>query len=260
MLILMTCVIALGGLRSSAAAQGAPGAPEAASASSEDMDRARVLFHQGVELTGSQSYSEAAASFREALALHPAPAIAYNLAAALVELGELVEAGELLDGVLEDDTTPDSVRVHADELKATLDGRYARLTVFVTGYRGSATVHVDEREIDETEFGTPLRLNAGAHTVTARRGDTVLQTEERTIAEGQTAQVSLDPATWALIESDVTDGDDAATGAPIYEKWWFWTAIGVVVVGAVVIGVAAGSGGTEDPVQGNSIPAVVTFP
>jgi tetratricopeptide (TPR) repeat protein len=44
---------------------------------------------------------------------------------------------------------------------------------------------------------------------------------------------------------------------PIYTRWWFWTGVGVVVVGAVVAGIALSSGGTTStpwnnlpPVQG----------
>jgi tetratricopeptide (TPR) repeat protein len=36
-------------------------------------------------------------------------------------------------------------------------------------------------------------------------------------------------------------------GAPVYTKWWFWTAIGVVAVGAIVAGVALSSGGSTTP-------------
>ncbi|HEY5091029.1 MAG TPA: hypothetical protein VIK30_13710 [Polyangia bacterium] len=37
-----------------------------------------------------------------------------------------------------------------------------------------------------------------------------------------------------------------ATESPVYERWWFWTAIGVVVVGGVVAAVLL-SGGTTKP-------------
>ena len=33
-----------------------------------------------------------------------------------------------------------------------------------------------------------------------------------------------------------------ASSGPVYTKWWFWTLIGVVVVGGVVTAVALGSG------------------
>ncbi|HEY4395797.1 MAG TPA: hypothetical protein VGP64_17130 [Polyangia bacterium] len=39
----------------------------------------------------------------------------------------------------------------------------------------------------------------------------------------------------------------AAEDHPIYTRWWFWTAAGVVVVGALVAGIALSSGGSAGP-------------
>ena len=41
---------------------------------------------------------------------------------------------------------------------------------------------------------------------------------------------------------------------PIYTRWWFWTGVGVVVVGAVVAGIALSSGGSAGP--WNNLPPV----
>jgi hypothetical protein len=42
------------------------------------------------------------------------------------------------------------------------------------------------------------------------------------------------------------DGDRAPASVPVYKRWWFWTLIGVAVVGGTVGGVvAATSGGGE---------------
>jgi tetratricopeptide (TPR) repeat protein len=46
----------------------------------------------------------------------------------------------------------------------------------------------------------------------------------------------------------------AAEDHPIYTRWWFWTAAGVVVVGAVVAGIALSSGGSAGP--WNNLPPV----
>lgn len=41
---------------------------------------------------------------------------------------------------------------------------------------------------------------------------------------------------------------DVPSSQPIFKKWWFWAGAGAVVVGAIVIGVAAsGSGGSTKP-------------
>ncbi len=38
-----------------------------------------------------------------------------------------------------------------------------------------------------------------------------------------------------------------ATETPVYERWWFWTAIGVVVAGGVVAALLLSGGGTTKP-------------
>ena len=43
------------------------------------------------------------------------------------------------------------------------------------------------------------------------------------------------------------DGPSDGGSRPIYKKWWFWTALGVVAVGATVAVVAASSGGESSP-------------
>jgi hypothetical protein len=41
-------------------------------------------------------------------------------------------------------------------------------------------------------------------------------------------------------------------GREVYEEWWFWTAVGAVVIGAAVVGVVvASSSGQADPVPGS---------
>ena len=41
-------------------------------------------------------------------------------------------------------------------------------------------------------------------------------------------------------------GTDASADKPVYEKWWFWTGVGAVVVGGVVTAILL-SGGTSKP-------------
>jgi hypothetical protein len=45
---------------------------------------------------------------------------------------------------------------------------------------------------------------------------------------------------------------EGAESRPVYEKWWFWTAIGAVVVAGVVTGLVVGLGGEA---EGNGIPS-----
>ena len=52
----------------------------------------------------------------------------------------------------------------------------------------------------------------------------------------------------------VISSSPPAENHPIYTRWWFWTGVGVVVVGAVVAGVALSSGGSAGP--WNNLPPV----
>lgn len=38
--------------------------------------------------------------------------------------------------------------------------------------------------------------------------------------------------------------------APFYKRWWFWTAVGVVVVGATTATIVATRPGTAEPYPG----------
>lgn len=70
------------------------------------------------------------------------------------------------------------------------------------------------------------------------------QREEDLQHRSEEPTVALAPAAPA----EPVDEDDGG----ILSKWWFWTIVGVVVVGGVAIGVgAAASGGTEEPVAGD---------
>ena len=45
---------------------------------------------------------------------------------------------------------------------------------------------------------------------------------------------------------------EPTTRRAFYRTWWFWTIVGVVVVGGVAIGIgAAASGGIEEPIAGD---------
>ncbi|HVZ75559.1 MAG TPA: hypothetical protein VHJ20_24465, partial [Polyangia bacterium] len=48
------------------------------------------------------------------------------------------------------------------------------------------------------------------------------------------------PAATLVSTPPANEGD-----SPVYTKWWFWTAVGVVVVGGVVTAVALSSGGSS---------------
>jgi len=71
-----------------------------ASASAPQIDRARSLYHDGRTAFDQERYQAAYQKFREAYGLSPAPALLYNMAAALEALGRPSEAAEKLRAYL----------------------------------------------------------------------------------------------------------------------------------------------------------------
>jgi hypothetical protein len=249
--LLVLTLALLAGLATPASAQETD--PEA-----EDTARARTLFSEGVALAAEEQFADAADRFRAAYAIHPTPAIAYNLAAALVKLDLLLEASELVRSVMNDPESTAQVRELAQGLRPQIDERMARLTVNVDGDIGNAGVRVDQREMRTEELGVPFPMDPGVHVVAAVRDGEVLEEQEVTLEVAGSAEVTLSASTWPAEEEEVVDVPPPEPSAPFYATWWFWTIVGLAVAGGTVAIILAASG-TEDPVVGNATPGVITF-
>src|SRR5262249_21776794 len=59
--------------------------------------------------------------------------------------------------------------------------------------------------------------------------------------------VTAPPAAEPSVVSTSVGPGGPPESTPIYKRWWLWTAIGVVAVGAVVAAVALSSGGSTTP-------------
>lgn len=220
---------------------------------------ARALFQEGLELLDTEQWEEAADRFQRALALRPSPQIAYNLTTALIPLGHLVRASELLRQVTRDPTVSAEVRQAAETRRQEVIARLARLIVELDGELVGTQVFVDERPLDTAAVGVALPVDPGSHTVSARRGDREVALREIDLDEAEERVVLLEPAVPA--DPDESDqvavvptpgegsGDEGRSGSGgIHRQWWFWTIIGVVVVGgAVTAGVLGSRDRTEWP-------------
>ncbi len=50
------------------------------------------------------------------------------------------------------------------------------------------------------------------------------------------------PGSAAVAAAEVTEtAEEPSAGGPVYKKWWFWTAVGVVAVGGITAGAVAGA-------------------
>ena len=143
---------------------------------------------------------------------------------------------------------------------ATSEQQPGTLHVLLFG-GGVALVYVDEKLAGRTSVsGLKVSVTAGPHTVrvvrsgyrewsgrvVARAGETVMQSvmleqlKEATQAPTPVAPATPQPA-----------GEDDGGGDSITRQWWFWTALGVVVVGAAV-GVGLATSQTDNVPTGTA--------
>jgi len=233
--------------------------------------QARQQFAEGVEAMEARRFGQAVERFRQVRQVRTSAAVDYNLALALGELGQVVEARDLLRGVIADRQAPrDMVRMSRRALPP-LERRVGRLTIRVEGDAPGAALFLDEEELDASDATAPVDVDPGAHTVALRRGSTELARRSVDVGAGGDAEVTLVPtvASPEVAARTVTDGDAAGTsnGGPLVDdgddgegsggvlsQWWFWTIVVVAVAGATVAVFALSSPGSEDPVHGNLDP------
>lgn len=152
---------------------------------------ARALFSEGVAATDAGDWAQASERFRAALALRPSSVIALNLAVALGHLGRVVEATELLRGVLLDRAANDTVRASAQETLATLEPRVAWLELRLEGAIDGVSVQVDALQVADVLLGTAIPLDPGPHHVAALRDDEECAAADVELVEGERRTMAL---------------------------------------------------------------------
>jgi hypothetical protein len=258
----VACVVA-------AASFGARAAGEDAAAPSTDpVARARALFLEGVGLADTGDHEGAAARFREALGLHPAPAILYNLAATLDHLDRDLEAAEQLDLLLANADTPADLQARAEALLLAVERQVGRLRIGRGQVDWAAEVSVDGQVLEAESFDVSFRVAAGAHTVVATEGREELFSREVAVGPGQTVDVTITddrPEGATGTPLDVDRATAPSRGRRLARDWRLWVGVGAGVI-AIALGVGLGVGlgdpepVLEDPVRGNMSPGVLTWP
>ena len=231
------------------------------SASAQDVEgdkrRASALLDEGNKLFQDRFFDGAKTKFEAAYAAYPSPKILLNLAEVERELGFPDRAADNYDrfvaeaGAGIDPKFLDLARDRLAKLEVLL-GRVA-----IEGPKGTE-VKLDGRVLGRLPV-PPARVAGGRHAIEApnfreevltRAGHTdTIRIPDKQIAavpppavaavEG-TPQIAATAAPEALVAAREEEDDDSVLGS-----WWFWTGVGVVAVGAVAVGVAAGSGGDD---------------
>jgi hypothetical protein len=219
---------------------------------------ARAAFMRGVAEAQAERFASAAAAFEQSYGLNPTTVALYNLASATSRTGRLRQAITAYERYLrEGGATLPAERVRLVEANLIrLRGELATVVLRVVPV--DVAVEVDGRV--ETPAEGRLQLDPGAHVVTlTAAGHTPLRQEITLTAAGtQVVEARLAPLPVAEptppvvavvppppVARPVLTPHPAeaprASSTPITARWWFWTGLGVVVLGAA-LGAMAGAG------------------
>ncbi|MGE0792445.1 MAG: hypothetical protein AB7S26_42615 [Sandaracinaceae bacterium] len=194
-------------------------------------ERAEALFNRGMEALEGLRFADARDRFRASLGAYPNGATAFNLGLAYRGLGESRAAIEVWSGLLDGrygelagEQLEEVSRLVAEERT-----RLARLEVRTT-VDAPLSVRIDGEDMDEIapESRQIYVLDAGRHILVGRAEgfEVAERTVQLTAGEDERLTLTLAPQT-------------RVDGA-IYEEAWFWTVLGVLVLGGAAAGVLAG--------------------
>jgi tetratricopeptide (TPR) repeat protein len=187
-------------------------APSAAHADPARLREARAHYEQAVANYNLDEYAAALAEFREAYRIKPDPSFLFNIAQCHRKLGQNEAALDYYRKYLRN--LPDAPnRADVERMVAELHAKEAA------------------PQPDATPTPTPAPV--------------VTPTPAPAPPPHLDAPTPAPEA--ALI---ATPAAPPPPSTPVYERWWFWTGVGVVVVSAVVIGIVASSKGSQ-PYVGN---------
>lgn len=240
-------------------------------AQSDDATRAaaaRALFEQGLQKADAAAWQEAADLFERALAQRDSPVIRFNLSAAWVELGRLVEASELLRELQADERANPQVRRSASDKRDVLLPRLAQLTIAVQGHDPSLLVLLDDKKVAPERLGSALAVDPRVHHVVLRSGERVLDQKQVLLMEGESLEVQLvghveapvvatapplrrrmAPARPAAHQDDAQESRDDSRRRRL---WWGLGGAAVAVAAGVVTGVLLAQRGADTPSGGFS--------
>ena len=195
--------------------------------------------------------------FRETLELRDAPAVRFNLALSLYELGRYREADALLRSVLEHSDTDAAMRSQARELAAELRSNAGQVEVLLRGGDRSVPleVRVDQHPVAESELLAVL-VSAGHHDIVVTQGghETGRGSVDAESGEHYTVEIEL---------SDVPGRESPARdGVPLEEDWRLWVGIGggvLLTILVIAIAVAVSDTGVQEPVEGDFMPTVLRW-
>lgn len=209
-------------------------------ANDDAYQKARALFLQGRTAYNEGRYPAALTLFRQAQQLFPSDKVGLSIAFTLEKMGYVVRAAESYERYLIERSGEVSQKVE-HQVRAKLDQfRKSLATVEISTALEGALIKIDGRAKMRTPQKHRLYVRPGAHRLTLSTVENPSYfSKELDLRAGQHMRVLVD-----MQHSSATP-KSRSTSRPFYRRWWFWTAVGAVVVASTVGIVAASSGGSD---------------
>jgi hypothetical protein len=201
--------------------------------SEEDTDAERKAeagkhIARGNEALRAGDAAGALEAYQEAYDAYPSAKIFFNMAEAHRELDNLLEAASLYERVMNEVPSDSPLVSAAQEKLQELDGRLGRISVSTEP--SGAKIEIGGREVGTSPVDD-VRVPAGRVEVRATL-DGNTKTETVDVEAGSARAVEIDLVQMFVEPPPPPPPPGGDEDESIAEKWWFWTLIGVGVVGA----------------------------
>ena len=212
------------------------------------------MISDALEEYNTGHFPEARALFGQAHHMRPSARTLRGLGLTAFELKDYVLAkGELSEALVAQQTPlTTEQRTEVERLLARLRRYTGHLTVEVLTASADVTTALDGRP-----FTRELDVNLGEHELVVEAPGHATLRRKLSIEGGQTqtlrlhlSPLAIGPRAAAATSQQPTAAETVDAGsAALVERWWFWTALGVVVAGGVVAAVALTAAPNKRPLE-----------
>jgi tetratricopeptide (TPR) repeat protein len=218
-------------------------ATRAAADNAADIELAKAHFRTGQIYYERGRYPDAAHEFEEAFRLSGHGDLLYNMGKAYDGGGDPARALEAYRRfIVAVPNSPDRAAVR--QRIAELEQKIARLEI--VSNVDDATITVDSIRRGRTPMAAPIEVNPGPHELVASKEG--YRTFRASFDARSGERLEMRPVLESLTVVKIVEVPSRAPPRPLYRRWWLWTVVGVVAVGAAAgIAVAATQ---EAPLRG----------
>jgi hypothetical protein len=199
-------------------------------------ERARAVFHQGVQLYNDGSFEAALAEFRKAYQISPNYRLLYNIAQTYFDLHDYVSSWKTLKQYVQEGGGEllQSRRMEVNDLNQKLEERIGHLDIACNV--DGADIRIDDISVGASPLPLTIMVNAGPRRVTVIKAGYAVAARVVTVGGKETAKLAFDLA--PLASSGVAKGMPFGDGEAGHKP----KRVGLITSGVVTAGCAIATG------------------